>query len=96
MADQSDSQSDLQSPTQASPLSRTYSDGDHSLEIDIYADGEGGWLLEIVDEHNNATVWEDVFDTDKEALNEALEALKEEGVGAFVGPAEASGSWEAP
>ena len=81
---------------QDSSLSRAYSDGNHTVSIDIYGDGEGGWLLEIVDEHNNTTVWEDAFDTDEEALQEALDALKEEGVGAFIGPAEASGSWEAP
>ncbi|MBB5212857.1 hypothetical protein [Microbulbifer hydrolyticus] len=81
---------------QESPLCRAYSDGNHTVSIDIYADDEGGWLLEIVDENNNTTVWEDAFDTDEEALQEALDALKEEGVGAFIGPAEASGSWEAP
>lgn len=81
---------------QDSPLCRAYSDGNHTVNIDIYEDGEGGWLLEIVDEHNNTTVWEDAFDTDEAALQEALDALKEEGVGAFIGPAESSGSWEAP
>ncbi|QIL91603.1 hypothetical protein ACONUD_10795 [Microbulbifer harenosus] len=81
---------------QDSPLCRAYSDGNHTVNIDIYEDGEGGWLLEIVDEHNNSTVWEDTFDTDAEALQEALDALKEEGLGAFIGPAESSGSWEAP
>lgn len=81
---------------QDSPLSRAYSDGNHTVNIDIYEDGDGGWLLEIVDEHNNTTVWEDAFETDEEALQEALDALKEEGVGAFIGPAESSGGWEAP
>jgi len=82
---------------QSSPLSRTFSDGEHSLEIDIYEDGEGGWLLEIVDEHNNSTVWEDAFESDNDALQEALDALKEEGVGAFIGPADEAGeSWDAP
>ncbi|WP_078084462.1 hypothetical protein [Microbulbifer mangrovi] len=81
---------------QESPLCRAFSDGNHTVNIDIYSDGEDGWLLEIVDENNNTTVWEDAFDTDEEALQEALDALKEEGVGAFIGPAEASGSWEAP
>ncbi|HEY8569286.1 hypothetical protein [Microbulbifer sp.] len=81
---------------QDSPLSRAYSDGNHTVNIDIYEDGDGGWLLEIVDEHNNTTVWEDAFETDEDALQEALDALKEEGVGAFIGPAESSGGWEAP
>lgn len=82
---------DEQPVSKDSPLSRTYSDGDHKVDIDIYADAEGGWLLEIVDENNNTTVWEDVFETDEEALQEALDALKEEGIGAFIGPVEASG-----
>ena len=81
---------------QDSPLSRAYSDGNHTVNIDIYEDGDGGWLLEIVDEHNNTTVWEDAFETDEDALQEALDALKDEGVGAFIGPAESSGGWEAP
>ncbi|WP_226667914.1 hypothetical protein [Microbulbifer aggregans] len=80
---------DEQTTSKESPLSRTFSDGTHSVDIDIYEDGEGGWLLEIVDENNNTTVWEDVFDTDEEALSEALDALKEEGIGAFIGPVEA-------
>lgn len=85
---------DISTP-QDSPLSRSFSNGDVTVSIDIYGDGEGSWLLEIVDANNNTTVWEDVFDTDAEALQEALDALKEEGVGAFIGP-ETSSSWEAP
>lgn len=73
-----------------SALSRAYNDGDFTVQIDIYEDGEGGWLLEIVDEHNNSTVWEDAFPTEQEALDEALDALREEGVEAFVGPVEES------
>ncbi|WP_237066623.1 baseplate wedge protein 53 [Microbulbifer guangxiensis] len=71
-----------------SPLSRTYQEGDTTVHIDIYEDGEGGWLLEIVDEDENSTVWEDPFDTEEEALEEALEALRDEGIMTFVGPVE--------
>ncbi|MGL6161880.1 hypothetical protein [Microbulbifer sp.] len=73
-----------------STLSRSYSDGDLTVQIDIYEDGEGGWLLEIIDEHDNSTVWEDAFETEQEALDEALDALREEGVETFVGPVEES------
>jgi hypothetical protein len=79
-----------------SALSRSYSDGDDTVNIDIYEDGEGGWLLEIVDANNNSTVWEDSFESDQEALDEALDALKEEGVATFIGPLEETSSWEAP
>ncbi|MBB3062791.1 MULTISPECIES: hypothetical protein [Microbulbifer] len=73
-----------------STLSRSYSDGNLTVQIDIYEDGEGGWLLEIVDEQDNSTVWEDAFETEQEALDEALDALREEGVETFVGPVEES------
>ena len=68
-----------------SELSRSYREGDTTVHIDIYEDGEGGWLLEILDEYNNSTVWEDNFETEEQALEEALEALAEEGIEAFVG-----------
>ncbi|WP_444929695.1 hypothetical protein ACJJIF_18170 [Microbulbifer sp. SSSA002] len=77
-----------------SELSQIYREGEVSVQIDIYEDGEGGWLLEIVDEHNNSTVWEDAFDSEQEALDEALDALREEGIATFIGPVqEAGGSW---
>ncbi|WP_250459483.1 baseplate wedge protein 53 [Microbulbifer litoralis] len=75
-------------------MSQTYREGDLSVQIDIYEDDEGGWLLEIVDEDDNSTLWEDAFDTDEEALEEALEALRDEGIEAFVGPVqETDESW---
>ncbi|GAB2880231.1 hypothetical protein GCM10027180_08110 [Microbulbifer echini] len=77
-----------------SELSQIYREGDVSVQIDIFEDDEGGWLLEIVDQHNNSTVWEDTFETEKEALEEALDALREEGISTFVGPVqETGGSW---
>ncbi|WP_299945627.1 hypothetical protein [uncultured Microbulbifer sp.] len=69
-----------------SELSRIYREGDVSVRIDIYEGEGGGWLLEVVDENNYSTVWEDVFETDKEALGEALDSLREEGIASFVGP----------
>lgn len=77
-----------------SELSQAYREGDITVQIDIYEDGEGGWLLEIIDENNNSTVWEDAFDTEQEALEEAREALRDEGIDTFVGPVEETGeSW---
>lgn len=61
------------------------------MEIHIYRMPDTGWSLEVVDEHNNSTVWEDLFQTDEEALAVALQELNAEGIGAFIarGPDEA-------
>ena len=56
-----------------------------SVSIEIYDDGDGKWLLEVVDEFNNSTVWEGAFDTDDMALKEALDTIEEEGIQALIG-----------
>lgn len=70
-----------------SPLSQRYEEDGQVVHIEIYEDGEGGWLLEVVDEDNNSTMWEDSFDSDDEALAEALSAIEQEGIQALIGPA---------
>ncbi|MDQ2076625.1 hypothetical protein [Marinimicrobium sp. ABcell2] len=67
-----------------SPLSRTVEQNGHKVSIEIYQDEEDGWILEIVDEENNSTVWDDVFDSDQEALDEALDTIREEGIECLV------------
>ena len=57
-----------------------------TVQIDIYEDSEGGWLLEVVDEYNNSTVWDDPFETDQNALNEALDTIEKEGIVSLIGP----------
>ncbi len=54
--------------------------GETAVEIEIYEDGKGGWLLEVVDEFGNSTVWDDSFSTDSAALAEALKAIDTEGI----------------
>lgn len=49
-----------------------------SVEVQIYGDGEGRWILELVDEERCSYVWDDRFETDKDAYAEALRALDEE------------------
>jgi predicted YcjX-like family ATPase len=70
-----------------SALSRTFSEAGKTLQIEIYADGKGGWLLELIDAHANSTQWEDAFKTEQEALDEGLAAIREEGIDVFIGPA---------
>lgn len=70
-----------------SALSREFTQAGNTLQIAIYADGKGGWLLELIDVHNNSTHWEDAFSTEQAALDEALAAIREEGIEVFIGPA---------
>lgn len=70
-----------------SPLSQRFEEDGKVVYIEIYDDGEGGWLLEVVDEDNNSTMWEDAFDSDEDALAEALAAIAEHGIDTLIGPA---------
>lgn len=68
-----------------SPLCQPFELDGKSVQIDIYNGDNGGWLIEIVDEFNNSTVWNDEFPTEKEALAEAIETINEDGIDAFIG-----------
>jgi hypothetical protein len=61
------------------------------VSIEVYkADKKGGgWILEIVDEDWNSTVWDDLFPSSKEALDEGIKAIDEEGIQAFIGESKA-------
>jgi len=65
-----------------------YSAEGKTVDIDIYRTEDSSWILEIVDQDNNSTLWEDQFEQEDDALAEALDALKEEGIASFVGSAE--------
>lgn len=68
-----------------SPLCQPVTRDDRTVQVDIYEDGAGGWLLEVIDEFNNSTVWDDSFKTDQEALDEALDTIEKEGIGSLIG-----------
>ena len=53
--------------------------------LDIFGDGDGGWLLEVIDEFGNSTVWDDSFSSDQEALAEALDTIDGEGIESLIG-----------
>ena len=59
---------------------------DQTVKVEIYSSGKNDWILEVVDEDNNSTVWDDPFDTDDEAFQEFERALKEEGIESMIGP----------
>ena len=56
-----------------------------TVNLKIYSSGKNDWILEVVDEDNNSTVWDDPFDTDDEAFQEFERTLKEEGIEAMIG-----------
>lgn len=60
-----------------SPLSRIVTRHGVTVQIQIYGD-PGDWLLEIVDVQGTSHVWDDRFESDQQALAEALRALDEE------------------
>lgn len=67
-----------------SPLSQTYSASGHTLRIHIYRGQGSPWILEIVDERGTSTVWDDPFDSDAAALQEAFVAIEADGIHSFV------------
>jgi hypothetical protein len=60
-------------------LSKGINQKDRKVRIDVYDDGEGGWLLEVVDEFWNSTCWEDPFKSAQAAMNEGIMAIETEG-----------------
>lgn len=61
-----------------SPLSQRVTRNGVTVQIEIYEDGDGRWILEVVDVGNASHVWDEHFETDQQALDEALRALDEE------------------
>lgn len=69
-----------------SPLEREVTRDGTTVEIRIYrgTNCSPRWLLEVEDETGGSTVWDDPFETDQEALDAALKAIDEEGIGGFA------------
>ena len=56
-----------------------------TVNVEIYSSDKNDWILEVVDEDNNSTVWDDQFETDDEAFQEFEHTLKEEGIKSMIG-----------
>jgi len=55
------------------------------FKVDIYKlEGGDGWSLEVVTEDGTSIVWDDLFDDDRDALEEAVTTIRREGAVAFV------------
>lgn len=68
-----------------SPLAQSIIRDKKTVRVDIYGDGQGGWLLEVVDAHGNSTAWDASFASDREALDEALSTIDENGINSLIG-----------
>jgi hypothetical protein len=65
-------------------LSKEISQKGKKVRVDVYSNGENGWLLEIVDEYWNSTCWEEPFQTAQEAMNEGIIVIETEGIKQFI------------
>lgn len=55
------------------------------LKVDIYKlEGGEGWSLEVVTEDGTSIVWDDLFDDDQVAFEEAVASIRAEGALAFA------------
>ena len=68
-----------------SPLERTVTKDGKTVTVQIYKSEDTNWFLEVVDQFNNSTVWDDQFDTAELALAEALSVIEDEGIDSLIG-----------
>lgn len=77
-----------------SALSQEISSGGKTVSVEIYRlEDEPEWALEVVDEYNNSTVWDETFKTESEALTEVKKSILEDGISSLIGPVDGKGEW---
>jgi len=68
-----------------SPLCREISGDGTMIQVDIYrGEDDSGWILEVIDEENASTIWDESFDTDQEALDAVLIVIERDGIRSFL------------
>jgi len=69
-----------------SPLCREISEDGTKIQVDIYrGEDKSGWILEVIDEENASTIWDEPFDTDREALDTVIKVIELDGIRSFLG-----------
>jgi hypothetical protein len=69
----------------ASKRSGLFEKDGHRVEVAIYRfEGENEWTLEVVDEYENSTIWNDPFETDEAAWQAFLDTVAEEGIESLI------------
>lgn len=68
-----------------SPLCREISRDGTTIEVHIYRGvDDNQWVLEVVDQEQGSTVWDDLFPTDQAALDEVMRTIDQEGITSFL------------
>ena len=67
-----------------SPLSGLFSEGDITVDVQIYRLEDTKWTLEVIDSEGTSTVWDDLFDTDEAARIEFHRCVAQEGLAAIT------------
>jgi hypothetical protein len=68
-----------------SPHCREIIEDGTKIQVDIYrGEDESGWILEIIDEENASTVWDEPFDTDRDALEAVTKVIEQDGIRSFL------------
>ena len=64
-----------------SPLCREIIEDDTRIQVDIYrGEVDSGWILEVIDEENASTIWDEPFDTDQDALDAVMKVIEHDGI----------------
>ena len=62
-----------------SPLSADFEFDGHPFRVEIYGSEPNAWILEVVDEENASTVWDEPFESDEAALAEFHRFMEKHG-----------------
>lgn len=69
-----------------SQLCQKVSSDGKTVQVEIYrGEDDKGWILDVVDEYGNSSVWHKQFKTDNDAFKEALKTIEEEGISSLIG-----------
>jgi uncharacterized protein len=70
-----------------SSLCQNFSEGSVTVQVQIYrGEDDPGWILEVVDQEGNSTVWDDRFATDGDALIRFIKTVTAEGLSGALQP----------
>ena len=68
-----------------SPLERRIEDDGTFIQVHIYrGENEPTWILEVVDEEDASTLYDDPFESDQTALDEVMATIQKYGIRVYL------------
>lgn len=68
-----------------SPLGQRIEGDGTYIDVEIYrSESDAGWILEVLDEEDASTVYDDPFETDEAALAEVLASIQKYGLRVYL------------